>query len=68
MAILSEAESDRLWAARPTPLHAMTTASRQSEPIEDIALLQEEADRLSAGAPAAATGAFHRLPPGAGHR
>ncbi|HET6356179.1 phenazine biosynthesis FMN-dependent oxidase PhzG [Streptomyces sp.] len=46
--LLSKAEADRLWAARPVPLHAMTTASWQSEPIDDIALLRAEADRLSA--------------------
>jgi pyridoxamine-phosphate oxidase len=45
--LLSELEADRLWAARPAPLHAMSTASWQSEPIDDVSLLQAEADRLS---------------------
>ncbi|MFI6457758.1 phenazine biosynthesis FMN-dependent oxidase PhzG [Streptosporangium amethystogenes] len=46
--LLSEPEADRLWAARPAPLHAMSTASRQSEPIDDVSRLRLEADRLSA--------------------
>lgn len=45
--LLSETEADRLWASRPTPLHAMSTASRQSEPLDDALLLQAEADQLS---------------------
>ncbi|MES9535752.1 MULTISPECIES: phenazine biosynthesis FMN-dependent oxidase PhzG [unclassified Actinomadura] len=45
--LLEAAEADRLWAARPAPLHAMTTASRQSEPLDDVPALRAEAERLS---------------------
>ncbi|MGW0210560.1 phenazine biosynthesis FMN-dependent oxidase PhzG [Streptomyces sp. NPDC003233] len=34
--LLPEAESDALWSARPIPLHAMSTVTRQSEPLEDL--------------------------------
>ncbi|MFJ9055670.1 MULTISPECIES: phenazine biosynthesis FMN-dependent oxidase PhzG [unclassified Streptomyces] len=47
--LLEESEADRLWDSRPVPLHSMSTASWQSEPLDDIALLQAEADRLSEG-------------------
>lgn len=47
VALLSPAEADRLWFARPAPLHAMTTASWQSEPLDDVSALRAEADRLS---------------------
>ncbi len=40
------AESDRLWGARPIPMHAMSAASRQSEPLQDVDLLRAEAERL----------------------
>lgn len=40
--------ADALWHARATPLHAMTTASRQSEPLHDVARLRTDADRLAA--------------------
>jgi pyridoxamine-phosphate oxidase len=43
-----EHESERLWFARAAPLHAMTTVSRQSEPIDDVARLRAEAERLAA--------------------
>ncbi len=46
--MLPEAESDRLWNSRPAPLHAMSTASRQSEPLGDVAALRAEAERLAA--------------------
>jgi pyridoxamine-phosphate oxidase len=46
---LSDAESDGLWHDRAVPLHAMSTASRQSEPLEDPAALRAEAGRLAAG-------------------
>ncbi|SHM96378.1 Pyridoxamine 5'-phosphate oxidase [Actinacidiphila paucisporea] len=42
------AESDALWAGRPTPLHAMSAASRQSDPLPDVAALRGEAARLAA--------------------
>jgi pyridoxamine 5'-phosphate oxidase len=45
---LSRAESEALWRARPVPLHAMSTASRQSEPLDDVAALRAEAGRLAA--------------------
>ncbi len=45
---LGAAASDALWFARPVPLHAMTTASRQSAPLEDVAALRDEAQRLEA--------------------
>ncbi|WP_047871836.1 phenazine biosynthesis FMN-dependent oxidase PhzG [Nocardiopsis sp. RV163] len=44
---LPEAESDRLWAARPPQLYPMTTASRQSEPLDDAPGLLERARRLA---------------------
>lgn len=45
-------ESDTLWAARPVPLHPMSTASRQSEPLPDVAALRAQALRLAdAGSP-----------------
>ncbi|MFJ3162682.1 phenazine biosynthesis FMN-dependent oxidase PhzG [Streptomyces kanasensis] len=46
--VLDGAEADRLWAARPVPLHAMSTASRQSDPLTDVEGLRREADRLAA--------------------
>jgi len=42
----ADAESERLWLGRPIPLHAMSAASWQSEPLEDVAALHAEADRL----------------------
>jgi dihydrophenazinedicarboxylate synthase len=48
VALLDGARADDLWYARPTPLHAMTTASRQSERLPDVAELRAEADRLGA--------------------
>ncbi|MEV6197398.1 phenazine biosynthesis FMN-dependent oxidase PhzG [Streptomyces sp. NPDC051920] len=36
IAPVTEAESDALWSARPIPLHAMSTVTRQSEPLEDL--------------------------------
>ncbi|MGW2558575.1 phenazine biosynthesis FMN-dependent oxidase PhzG [Streptomyces sp. NPDC001514] len=36
IAPLSDAESDALWSARPIPLHAMSTVTEQSEPLEDL--------------------------------
>lgn len=43
-----DTESDALWSGRPVPLHAMSAASRQSEPLEDPAALRAEAHRLGA--------------------
>ncbi|WP_329175130.1 phenazine biosynthesis FMN-dependent oxidase PhzG [Streptomyces sp. NBC_01477] len=42
------AESDALWAGRPIPLHAMSAASRQSDPLDSPAALRSAADRLAA--------------------
>ena len=50
VARLSAAEADRLWFARPAPVHPMSTASWQSEPLADVDLLVEEADRLARSA------------------
>jgi len=44
---LSVAESNRLWFARPAPLHPMSTLSWQSEPLADAAELLARADRLA---------------------
>ncbi|MBW5481394.1 phenazine biosynthesis FMN-dependent oxidase PhzG [Streptomyces bambusae] len=43
---LAPAESDAMWAARPVPLHSMTAVSHQSDPVEDVELLRDEAYRL----------------------
>ncbi|MEV6163381.1 phenazine biosynthesis FMN-dependent oxidase PhzG [Streptomyces sp. NPDC052052] len=43
-----EDRADALWAARPVPLHAMSAASRQSEPLADPAGLQAHAEQLAA--------------------
>jgi pyridoxamine 5'-phosphate oxidase len=45
---LGAGASDALWFARPVPLHAMTTASRQSAPLDDVEALRAEARRLAA--------------------
>ena len=66
--LLPETEADRLWAARPTPLHAMSTVSWQSDPLDDVARLRAEADRLSASGaalPRPARFAGYRLEPAA---
>ncbi|MFE2933483.1 phenazine biosynthesis FMN-dependent oxidase PhzG [Streptomyces sp. NPDC059278] len=44
---LDDKESDALWAARPVPLHSMSAASRQSEPVHDLEVLRERARRLA---------------------
>lgn len=48
VARVPDAESDRLWDARAWQLHSMSTASRQSEPLDDVAGLRAEARRLLA--------------------
>lgn len=45
---LGDVECDALWAGRPVPLHAMSSASRQSEVLDDPAGLAVEASRLEA--------------------
>lgn len=50
--LLDGDRADDLWYSRPVPLHPMTAASRQSEPLQDVAQLRAEAGRLAAaGAP-----------------
>lgn len=48
VAQLTDAESDALWFGRPIPLHAMSAASRQSEPLADVRALRAEASRMEA--------------------
>ncbi|MFF8382597.1 phenazine biosynthesis FMN-dependent oxidase PhzG [Streptomyces kanasensis] len=52
---LPEAETEALWTARPPFTHAMSTASRQSEPLnglQDVSELRERAGLLAgAGRP-----------------
>ncbi|WP_329302360.1 phenazine biosynthesis FMN-dependent oxidase PhzG [Streptomyces sp. NBC_00659] len=43
-----EDRADALWAARPVPLHAMSAASRQSEPLADPGALLARAEELGA--------------------
>jgi pyridoxamine 5'-phosphate oxidase len=45
---LSAEESDAYWATRPPRSRAAAAASRQSEPIDDLAALEAEAERLLA--------------------
>jgi dihydrophenazinedicarboxylate synthase len=45
---LPDAESDKLWYSRPTPLHAMSVVSHQSDPIDDEAVLRAAAARFEA--------------------
>lgn len=47
--MMPETRSDELWYGRPIPLHAMSAASRQSEPLGDPVALLDEAERLSTG-------------------
>ncbi|MEV0171128.1 phenazine biosynthesis FMN-dependent oxidase PhzG [Streptomyces sp. NPDC050803] len=42
---LDDAENDRLWHGRDPGLHPMTTASRQSDPLDDPRRLLDEAHR-----------------------
>lgn len=48
VAQLSDTDSDALWSGRPVPMHPMSAASRQSEPLPDVTALRAEADRLAA--------------------
>ena len=43
---VSQEEAEALWSARPVPLHAMSTVSRQSEPVHDLAELVGRAQQL----------------------
>ena len=45
---VSEERADALWASRPVPLHAMSSASRQSEPLTDPTALRVRAGQLAA--------------------
>ncbi|MGX1776776.1 phenazine biosynthesis FMN-dependent oxidase PhzG [Nocardia brasiliensis] len=46
VAPLPEYESEALWSARPIPLHAMSSVSRQSAALTDVAALRAEAAEL----------------------
>ncbi|MEV6398853.1 phenazine biosynthesis FMN-dependent oxidase PhzG [Streptomyces sp. NPDC051907] len=48
---LADTETDALWAARPVFTHAMTVASRQSDPLDDVAELRARAQRLADAGP-----------------
>ncbi|WP_369147958.1 phenazine biosynthesis FMN-dependent oxidase PhzG [Streptomyces sp. R44] len=51
---LPDATADALWSARPVFTHAMTVASRQSEPLgslAEVAALRDRAARLAAAGP-----------------
>ncbi|MET7619758.1 phenazine biosynthesis FMN-dependent oxidase PhzG [Streptomyces sp. NPDC005408] len=48
---LPDADTDALWAERPVFTHAMTTASRQSEPLDDVAALRARAHTLAQAGP-----------------
>ncbi|HEX2317140.1 MAG TPA: phenazine biosynthesis FMN-dependent oxidase PhzG [Thermomonospora sp.] len=45
---LGDAECDALWFSRARPMHSMSAAARQSEPLEDVDALRAEALRLDA--------------------
>jgi dihydrophenazinedicarboxylate synthase len=45
---LPDDESDALWSARPVPLHAMSTVTCQSRPLEDVDALRDRARQLEA--------------------
>ncbi|MGC4999746.1 MULTISPECIES: phenazine biosynthesis FMN-dependent oxidase PhzG [unclassified Streptomyces] len=45
---IGEAEADALWHSRPVPLHAMSAASQQSEPLTDPEALRAAAESLAA--------------------
>jgi pyridoxamine-phosphate oxidase len=49
--LLPSEESDSIWFRRPVPLHSMSTASCQSDPLDDPAALLDKADRLDIGVP-----------------
>ena len=46
--MLTDAESDDLWFARPVPLHSMSTVSHQSDPLLDADAMLSEVARLEA--------------------
>ncbi len=48
---LGDAEADMLWEGRPVHTHAMTIASRQSEPLHDVDALRTRAHRLAESSP-----------------
>ncbi|QDY75182.1 phenazine biosynthesis FMN-dependent oxidase PhzG [Streptomyces qinzhouensis] len=50
--LLPDAEAEALWFARPVFTHAMTTASRQSQPLDDLGRFDElRARALELGVP-----------------
>ncbi|MGW2413573.1 phenazine biosynthesis FMN-dependent oxidase PhzG [Streptomyces tubercidicus] len=58
---LPDSEADALWAARAVFTHAMTTASRQSEPLDGldgVAELRERAGQLARSGPLPCPGSF----------
>ncbi|WP_328870937.1 phenazine biosynthesis FMN-dependent oxidase PhzG [Streptomyces sp. NBC_00287] len=48
VAALDDADNDRLWHGRAPGLHPMTTASRQSDALDDPQHLLDDADRYAA--------------------
>ncbi|KVE37409.1 phenazine biosynthesis FMN-dependent oxidase PhzG [Burkholderia sp. BDU5] len=46
--LLNEKESEALWFARSVPMHAMSTASHQSDRLTDLEALRDEAAGLLA--------------------
>ncbi|GAB2611354.1 phenazine biosynthesis FMN-dependent oxidase PhzG [Streptomyces capparidis] len=63
---LTDEKADALWFARPAPLHAMSAASRQSEPLDDAEALRAHARDLGAAGtplPRPARFAGYRLEP-----
>lgn len=47
-ALLEEQESEAMWFARSVPMHAMSTASCQSDVLLDLPALRKEAEELLA--------------------
>lgn len=48
---LTDTETEAMWAARPVSTHAMTVASRQSEPLRDVEELRARARRIALAGP-----------------
>ncbi|GAA1855478.1 phenazine biosynthesis FMN-dependent oxidase PhzG [Myceligenerans crystallogenes] len=49
--LLDEATADERWAARPPATHAMSAATRQSQPLDDVEDLRRTAQELAGQAP-----------------
>lgn len=56
--VLSDAESDRSWHARPVALHPMSSVSRQSEELDDAASLRRRAAALADRGPLPRPGSY----------